>query len=258
MNISCVDKMIKAYNLGYPHPSVLEDLVILDNAVEYEPDLIVWFVTLNTLISQRINPFLVANRDRVASVLDTYDVAFQQSSKLENQSAFHDKTLVGQRSNLARRVKLEMLGMIWTATGEDTNRSAQSEITDFNVSDDTRYRGMEPPQNIKDMLLFSALAAGHDIAGPVPVLIVNEPIYLVPEERAAVRYNAVYPRWVYDQYRGHITSQAEIAQWNFLDLWNTVSPEYFADAYFHLSVEGERLLIQQINPALQSIGCNLN
>lgn len=252
----CGDKTIRAYDLGYPHPSVLKDLVILDKAMEYDPDLIVWFVTLNTLISQRVNPFLLANWERSAKLLDMYDIGFQQGERFEGESTFFEKTLMGQRSDLARQIKLEMLGIIWTATREDTNRLTPGAPPDFGVSNDARYRGMEPPQELKDMLLFQALATGHEIAGSTPVLIVNEPIFLATEERSPVRYNVVYPRWAFDQYRAHLADQAQSAGWNYLDLWDAVPPEYFADARFHLKVEGEQLLIQQIDPVVGSTVCN--
>lgn len=255
LNIPCGNKVIKAYNLGYPHPSVLKDLVILDKAVEYDPDLIVWFVTLNTVISQRINPFLVANRERAAKILTSYDIGFQQAEGFEGESTFYEKTIIGQRSELARQIKLEMLGIVWVATREDTNRLAPNAPPDSSINNNARYRGMEPPQEIKDMLLFEALSAGQKIAGSVPVLIVNEPMFIAAEERSPVRYNAVYPRWVYDQYRGYIANQAQSAGWDYLDLWDAVPSEFFADARFHLKVEGEQLLIQHINPAMQSMAC---
>ena len=98
LNQQCRNKVIKAYDLGYPHPSVLKDLVILDKAVGYDPDLIIWFVTLNTLISQRVNPFLTANHERVGNVLDQYDISFKQERKLVRQEPdFFEKTLIGQR-----------------------------------------------------------------------------------------------------------------------------------------------------------------
>jgi hypothetical protein len=259
LNIQCGDKTIKAYDLGYPHPSVVKDLVIMDKVVEYDPDLIIWFVTLNTLISQRVNPFLIANQERVTKVLDTYDISFKGGKKLEKKAPdFFEKTLIGQRSNLARQFKLQMLGIIWAATGADTNSSADEDLPDFNIGDNPRYQGMEPPEDIKDMLLFSALTAGHGIANPVPVLIVNEPIFVPGNADEMVRYNLTYPRWAYDQYRQAITGQAQNAQWNYLDLWEAVPPEYFSDAGLHLSSAGERLLIDQINPTVQSIACGQN
>src|SRR5262249_8276686 len=39
-------KHIRAYNLAYLGPSITRDLVIADAALAYQPDLIVWFVTL--------------------------------------------------------------------------------------------------------------------------------------------------------------------------------------------------------------------
>jgi len=257
LNMRCGDETIKVYDLGYPHPSVIKDLVILDKVVEYDPDLIIWFVTLNTLISQRVNPFLAANPERLGKVLTAYDISFKQGRKLvEKEPNFYEKTLIGQRSNLARQIKLQMLGIIWTATRSDTNTLAEDHLPNQRINDDPHYHGMQPPDDITNMLLFSALTAGQSIASSVPVLIVNEPIFITNEANGVVRYNLTYPRWVYDQYRQAIASQAQNAHWNYLDLWNTIPPEYFSDAGLHLSAVGERLLIEQINPTLQSIGCN--
>jgi len=258
LNIQCEGKTIRTYNLGYPHPSVLKDLIILDKVVEYDPDLIIWFVTLNTLISQRINPFLTANHARAVEMVETYDIPFTRSRILRGyEPNFYEKTLMGERSNLARQIKLQMLGIIWTATGADNNPLyIHSDFPSYAIGDDPRYRGMQPSEDIENMLLFSALTAGYDIAGPTPVLIVNEPVFIVNAESDAVRYNAVYPRWAYDQYREYTAIQAQSAGWNYLDLWNAVPSKYFSDAGLHLSIEGERLLIQQINPVLQSIACD--
>ena len=50
LNNQCNHRKLKFYNLGYPHPSAVKDLMILERAMEYDPDMIVWFVTLNTLV----------------------------------------------------------------------------------------------------------------------------------------------------------------------------------------------------------------
>ncbi|HLO17180.1 MAG TPA: SGNH/GDSL hydrolase family protein [Anaerolineales bacterium] len=256
-NVKCGDKNIRAYDLGYPHPSVIKDLVILDKAMEYQPDLIIWFVTLNTLISQRTNPFLDANREQVEKLVEAYQIPFKGGKKFtEDRPSFYEKTLIGQRSNLARQIKLQLLGMIWTASRSDTNTLAPDALTDYNVSDDPTYRGMKPPADLRDMLLFRALTAGKQVANSVPVLVVNEPIFIANEANAIVRYNPVYPRWAYDQYREAIATQAKNDQWYYLDLWNAVPPEDFSDAGLHLSTQGEQILIKRINPLLQSIGCH--
>jgi hypothetical protein len=257
MSIPCADKTIRVYNLGYPHPSVVKDLVILDKTLEYEPDMVIWFVTLNTLISQRVNPFLAANRERTVDVLNTYEISFNQGKALtEMKPNLFEKTLVGQRSHLARKIKLEVLGVIWTATGADTNILADDDPPDFDIGEDPRYRGMEPPEEIKDLLLLSAFSAGYDLAGPLPILIVNEPMYIAQGANGRVRYNDAYPRWAYDQYREALALQARSSGWDYLDVWNAVPRRFFLDASLHLGARGERLLIEKINPALLSIACD--
>lgn len=259
MNTRCGEKTIRAYDLGYPHPSVVKDLVILDKALEYEPDFIVWFVTLNSLVTDKVNPFLIANREQAADILGRYDIGFKRDGQLlENGNDFWNRTLIGQRSNLARQIKLQLLGIIWTATGADTNRLAVEDAPNFNIGDDPRYHGMDSSGDIRELLLFDALSAGNDMSSPIPVLIVNEPIFIAKEEYATVRYNALFPRWAYDQYRAAITAQAQSSGWHFLDVWDAIPREYFNDAGLHLSAEGERQLVQKVVPALQSVGCESN
>jgi hypothetical protein len=257
LNMQCGNRVIRAYNLGYPHPSVIKDLVILEKALEYEPDLIVWFVTLNTLNPRQANPFLIANRERTINLLNTYEIAFQANERLSQvEPTFFSRTLIGQRSALARQIKLQLLGVIWMATGADSDRLAEEPPPDFNVGDDPRYRGMDPSADITSLLLFSALEAGIELAHPAPVLLVNEPIFVAEEKDATVRYDAMYPRWVYDQYRAALTEQAQIRAWSYLDLWDVIPREYFSDAGVHRTARSEPLLIQQLNPTIQSIACN--
>jgi hypothetical protein len=104
-------------------------------------------------------------------------------------------------------------------------------------------------------MLFNALSAGLSMADPVPVLIVNEPIYIAAGRNSDIRYNDFYPRWAFDQYRERLTAKAEESQWNYLDLWDAVPASFFSDTSLHVSAAGERLLIQQIDPALQKIAC---
>lgn len=256
-NLQCGAMSVRAYNLGYPHPSILKDLVILDKTMEYEPDLILWFVTLNTFFSQRINPFLVANRLQAAGLLQDYDIAFREHPVLvRDEPNLYERTLIGRRSSLARQVRLQMLGIIWTATYTDTTPAAIAERADFYVNEDPRYRTLQPPDDIRALLLLDALEAGHRLAGRIPVLIINEPIYIVDESVNGVRYNAAYPRWAYDQYREELASRAQEGGWNYLDLWDAIPRELFLDPGFHLTLDGERRLVQRLSPVVADIACD--
>lgn len=255
--VKCGDRSIHFYNLGYPHPSVVKDLIVLDAALEHEPDLIVWFVTLNTLTPRRLNPFMVANRERAGALLGTYDIPFQhESALLEDKPSFYEKTLIGRKSYLARFVKLQMLGAIWAATDADKALLPKRKSPPLpDVKAKTRFKGKKPGSNLKKLMLFSALEAGHDIAGSIPILIVNEPIYIATGRNSDVRYNDGYPRWAYDQYRKAIANAAQKAGWNYLDLWDAIPKEHFASKSLYLSPKGEALLMERIDPVMQDMAC---
>ncbi len=259
LEVECGNQNVKVYNLGYPHPSVIKDLIVLDKVIETDPDLVIWFVTLNTLIPRRLSPFLTANSERVVDMLNRYDIPFANDDVLvESTPGFFDKTLFGKRSYLARWVELQFLGVVWGGTGMDTvpDTSAGLNGITSDVKDDLSYRGMTgQADGFTNMIRLKTLEAGHTIAGVVPILVVNEPIFVANGLNSNVRYNDIYPRWAYDEYRDTIADEARRANWQYLDLWNSIPPQYFSDRLFHLTAEGEHLLIGQINPTLKEIAC---
>src|SRR5262245_29789100 len=62
-------KRVDAYNLAYPVPNVARDALILDAALRYQPDLVIWFVTAmsfrNAPEPGQDNTFLDINRVRL-------------------------------------------------------------------------------------------------------------------------------------------------------------------------------------------------
>ncbi len=122
--MECSGRQLRFYNLGYPHPSIVKDLVVLDKAMEYDPDLVIWFVTLNTLMPRRLSPFLAANSEEAAKVLTTYNIPTSDEDELALQKpSFYEKTLVGRRSDLLRAIKLQALGVLWMAADQDKRNS---------------------------------------------------------------------------------------------------------------------------------------
>jgi hypothetical protein len=256
LNMQCDGRQIKFYNLGYPHPSIVKDLIVLDKAMEYKPDMVVWFVTLNTLIPRRLSPFIAANSEEAARVLNTYKIPYSHEDELVMQRpGFFERTLVGRRSDLARAIKLQALGLLWTATGQDKRASKPVPALSQKVDDDPKFRGWGPGTKLEKKMVFEALQAGQKIAGSIPILIVNEPVFVASGQNSDIRYNDVYPRWAYDQYREVMTAEAQKSHWKYLDLWNAVPDGEFSDTSLHVSALGERQLIQGINPALQAIAC---
>lgn len=254
----CNGKKIKIYNLGYPHPSIIKDLVFIEEAVDRQPDVIIWFVTLNTVMNQyRLNPFLTGNRERALQMMETYDIPFGSRKALSEQTtAFYQDSIYGQRSFLARWLKLQALGLLWYVVGDDFHlEQGRIEIVSPDVKKDPNYRDLPPNSDLKESLLLGALTAGHAVAGEIPVLLVNEPIFVATGMHSDVRYNDLYPRWAYDQYRGLLAEHAQANSINYLDMWNAIPPEFFTDTPLHLSADGERLFVEQLNPKLLSLVC---
>jgi hypothetical protein len=123
------------------------------------------------------------------------------------------------------------------------------------VSDNLEYRRLPPGSDLHAIMLVDALAAGHEIAGGIPILLVNEPIFAAAVLNSDVRYNDFYPRWVYDQYRDVIAAEAVQHDWIYLDLWNFIPPEKFTDTALHLNAEGERLLASRLHNEARSLVC---
>jgi hypothetical protein len=113
-----------AYNLGYPVLSVTKDLVLLDYVRRYEPDMVVWLVTAQSLRyeDERGNPVQAGPpidtwppRD-VIPVVERYDLPLDLTV---DDDAWWAQTIVGQRRELATLLRLQVYGGVWGATGID-------------------------------------------------------------------------------------------------------------------------------------------
>jgi hypothetical protein len=105
-------------------------------------------------------------------------------------------------------------------------------------------------------LAFDLIEAGHEIAGDVPLLQVNEPIFISDGQNSDLRYNLWYPRWAYDQYRGLYQSIADKHEWHYLDLWDRIEAAEFTDSPVHLTPAGSRQLAQELSQMIMSIANN--
>ncbi len=46
------------------------------------------------------------------------------------------------------------------------------------------------------------------MAGSIPVVIINEPMFISQGKNSDIRYNFYYPRWAYDDYREMMTEKS--------------------------------------------------
>ncbi len=115
------------------------------------------------------------------------------------------------------------------------------------------FDGLKPPTLSASQISLDQVKNFYQLAGNIPVLLVNEPMLVVSDKpNSDIRYNEYFPRWIYDQYRQYLGEAALQNKWDYLDLWNIFSPGYFANTPLHLLAEGEHQLAEILAPSIQN------
>ncbi len=241
-------KTVRVYNLGYPTISLTKDLMVLDYAMRYQPDLIIWPMTLEAfpLDKQLSSPIVANNASSVDDLISNYDLSFSPDDPALVRPDFWDKTLIGQRRPLADLLRLQLYGVLWSATGIDQTYPSNYEPAQLDYDTGTSFHNMLPPTLDQSQLAFGVLKAGLQAAGSTPIWIVNEPMLISNGKNSDIHYNFFYPRWAYDQWRQIMATQASDHGWNYLDLWDLVPASQFTNSAIHMTPVGEALLSGQI------------
>lgn len=246
-------RRVVAYNLGYPILSLSKDLLLLDAAMPYEPDLIVWLITLDSLYrpKQLASPLLQNNPAHLRQLITNYQLPINLSDTRLIEPGFFGRTLVGQRRALADLLRLQLYGFAWAATGVDQVFPAEFTPRQSDFEADVSWQEFDQPTTLTEQALaLDVLAAGIQIAGDTPLLIVNEPIFVSDGRHSHLRYNAFYPRWAYDSYRQWLAEQTAAHDWPYLDLWDVVPPTEFTDTPVHLTAAGVKQLAERVGAAI--------
>jgi hypothetical protein len=112
-------RQVRAYNIGHPVLSVTKDLMLIDTALRYEPDMIIWLVTLQSLPveNQLTAPLVRNNAEEVQQLFVGYELPLDTSS-LQTPD-FWQQTIISQRRTLADWWRLQLYGVTWAQTGID-------------------------------------------------------------------------------------------------------------------------------------------
>lgn len=238
---------VKVYNLGYPIMSLTKDLMLLDYARRYDPDLVVWLVSLESFPrdKQTYPPLVQNNPDAVLPLVGAYDLSLEAGDFITRD--FLDNTIVGSRRELADLLRLQVYGASWSATGIDQYIPEVITYTPNDLDADLSWEQYTEPSTISaDDLAFDVLAAGIDRMRPVPVVVINEPMFIADGANSDQRYNTLFPRWAYEQYRVLLAEAADTNNWIYVDWWDRIAPEHFTDSPVHLSPEGSAQLAEYL------------
>ncbi len=234
-------RRVRVYNAGYPDFSLSKDAVLLHRVLRHEPDLIVWLVTLRSFPNDAQDHALVrAHPEALCAVMGTTCPPAPR--------AWHERTLIGQRRALADLIRLQLFGVSWAATGIDQHYPEAFEPTPRDLSADADFRGFKPPALPADALAFDVLERGIAASAHagVPLVVVNEPILVSGGAHSDVRYNALYPRWAYDQYRALLAARMAGLGAPYLDLWDRVPEREFTNSAVHVTPAGSRVVAEEL------------
>jgi hypothetical protein len=254
-NLSAPDgRRIHAYNLGYPTLSLAKDVLLLQAAMRFQPDLIIWLVTLESFPydKQIASPLVQHNPEQVRALIDAYHLKIDPGDKQFVDLTLWDRTIIGQRRPIADLVRLQMYGALWAATGIDQAYPAKYDAPQRDFKPDDSFHNLHPPLK-KDDLAFDIVRAGTSMAGKTPVLIINEPVYISTGENSNIRYNFFYPRWAYDDYRQIMMEESTASGWVYLDAWEAIPPVEFSNSAIHLTPEGSASLARLVGEKISQI-----
>jgi hypothetical protein len=256
-HLTLCGRTVHAYNLGYPSISLTKDLMLLDYAMRYKPDLVIWPVTLEAFPAdkQLSSPLVANNAGRMDELIARYHLQLDPNDPALVQETFWDKTILGQRRSLADLFRLQMYGVMWAATGIDQTYPVDYQPTQADFTTDVTFHAMHPPQNTGSQLAFDVLEAGFQAAGKIPVMLVNEPMLIGTGQNSQLRYNFLYPRWAYDQYRQLLSAKAQANGWDYLDLWDLVPADQFTNSAIHMTPAGEAMLAGQVTQSILQQSC---
>ena len=248
------------FNLGWVYTYLLKDALILQRALAYHPDVIVYAVTLADMVHLAPPPvepllaFMRANADTVAAMAAAPPPGLEEplglvGDWLAARSAW--ETVDTWRQRLASTVRGALrarAGALATALGAPaatrpaTRRRAAYDCDAVTQRDALFYRQWQ------SWNLLEALAALRADGGPA-VLVVNWPI--AHEPRGAC-HNARYTAARVAEYRDWLRAATARLDLPYLDLGDLLTAEDFLDS-LHVSPAGPQRIADRVGPALSPL-----
>ncbi|MFN7209280.1 MAG: hypothetical protein ACK4P1_02665 [Aggregatilineales bacterium] len=258
-------RRLRAFNLGYPVQSAAKDLLLLDYAARYQPDLILWLITPESLALdvQMATQLVRENPARARALIARHGLRSLRSDDPRFVDPdFFGRTIIGRRRQLADWLRLQLYGVLWALSGVDQQypRFYEPRMEDFPDDMPQTWHGQAPPTLDAEQLALDLLSGGAQIAESVgaALLIVNEPVFISAGKNSALRYNFFYPRWALDEARARLREASEGAPWAYRDFWNAIPSSQFTDSAVHLTPQGSRQVAELVARAISETAGEAN
>jgi hypothetical protein len=155
---TCEGEAVRFYNLGFPGISALKDLFILIYAQEYDPDLVIWVVSLLSFPQEQQNiPVVNNNIPRVLQRVSMNDLPSDLLATPYKQPPLWERTIIGQRHDLMDIVSLHLYGIFWTATGVDQVFPSQYSRPKVDLKRSDGFFDWQPPTINSGEFLYRTL-----------------------------------------------------------------------------------------------------
>lgn len=257
MPLTVEGQPVRVYNLAYPAPSAPRDVVIMEAALAYQPDLILWFVTAASLDnSERLvganRVFFNANRTRVEALLGDYRTldgwyARQGANLIDQPPWWHTYSAIREQELLP----------VWARTLFYPFTPPELAMTDVRVGqqplpDEARFMLGHPGFEQMPNPTWDWLDVGcrHALNKGAQLTLINRPV-LVGEGAEEV-YNSLYGVALYDAYREAMLTYTTEHNITYLDLWDLIPPEHYTDTPLHADAQGYGILAAEIAALLDS------
>ena len=239
-------RTVDCYNLAYPTLSLAKDTLILNRVMEYDPDLILWPMTLESFPAdkQRDNALVRANFEEY--------LRLYPGAATETEKAASGRSLWAQRREAADWLRLQLYGLMWAGTGIDQAYPEDHQSPRIDQEPDNTFHGYEGPLP-DSALAWDVLETGMEIAGTVPALIINEPMLISDGINSEIRYNYYYPREAYDSWLASLKARADENNWNLLDLHDSLETGNFTNSAIHYDPDGAALLADRVLAEIENV-----
>jgi hypothetical protein len=232
---SCGGKYLKAYNLGYYGVSATKDLIILQEAMKYSPDLIIWSVTNS--ITNNNTGFLQANPGGLEKLQNVYGLSDDSIGQDSASYRTDDKIRVEVRLLLYYLVLNPATGnnddIMSIAFQDARNAAASASRTDLSSASPDKRRALD-----SEMQTFKR------ITNNVRIYLINEP-----------RPVAVVNTDRYKQYIDNLTDLSRTQEIKMMDLAELIPEQDFTTSRIHRNNAGDMLFVKAVMPAILNIAC---
>lgn len=243
-------RTVRCYNLAYPTLSLAKDYLLLNRAMSFDPDLILWPLTLESFPNDK-----QTSNELIRSNWDEYRSLFPEKLTEPQEVTLPERSIWGERREAADWLRLQLYGLMWAGTGIDQDYPAEYPAAQVDQEADNSYHGIEGPLP-EDILSWDILEKGIARAGSTPVLLINEPMLISNGENSEIRYNYYYPREVYDSWHQELISRADRNGWHLLDLWNSLEISDFTNSAIHYNAESALRLADLVFAEIENIVTN--